>query len=148
MPIKVIDACAMIAFLRDEPGADVVEKILDDAAEDCVAHVVQFSEVFTWFLKNGLAEKDALEAVNDLQDAGIEQRDDIDAAFWQEVARQRAAITSTVKTPATGAKHAIALADCFAVALARKLAGSVVTSDHHEFDYVHSSGICPVVFFR
>ena len=31
----VLDACAMIAFARDEPGADVVEDILTN--EQCVA---------------------------------------------------------------------------------------------------------------
>ena len=42
----VLDACAIIAYLRDEEGADVVESALlgDDA---CVAHAVNVCEVYT-----------------------------------------------------------------------------------------------------
>jgi PIN domain nuclease of toxin-antitoxin system len=40
----VLDACAIIAYLRDEEGADVVESaLLGDNA--CVAHAVNVCEV-------------------------------------------------------------------------------------------------------
>ena len=42
----VLDACAIIAYLRDEEGADVVESaLLGDNA--CVAHAVNVCEVCT-----------------------------------------------------------------------------------------------------
>ena len=41
----VIDASALIAFLRDEPGADVVENVLS-APDKCYAHALNLCEVY------------------------------------------------------------------------------------------------------
>lgn len=133
MPTLVIDACAMIAYLEDENGADVVEGILTDPTNTCVAHVVNLGELYTYYLKN-FTEADALEAVRLMID---------DAA----VAKQRGEITSTISNPATGRFYSIALADCFALALAQRVGGPVVTSDD-EFTFIRDSGRCPVIFFR
>lgn len=42
----------------------------------------------------------------------------------------------------------LSLADCFAIALARRTNAEVVTSDHREFDPVAAAGLCTVRFFR
>ncbi len=44
--IYVLDACAMIAYLNDEPGADVVEAAMIDPMNQCYAHAVNLCEVF------------------------------------------------------------------------------------------------------
>lgn len=44
--IYVLDACAMIAFLKGEPGADVVENALLDANSQCMAHAINLFEVY------------------------------------------------------------------------------------------------------
>lgn len=44
--IFVLDACAMIAFLRDEPGSDVVAEALLDPGSKCYAHALNRCEVF------------------------------------------------------------------------------------------------------
>jgi PIN domain nuclease of toxin-antitoxin system len=41
----VIDASALIAFLRDEPGADAVENVLD-LPETCYVHALNLCEVY------------------------------------------------------------------------------------------------------
>lgn len=41
----VLDACAMIAFLRGEEGADAVTSLLLN--EDCMAHAVNFAKSIT-----------------------------------------------------------------------------------------------------
>ena len=46
----VIDASALIAFLRDEPGADVVENVLS-APENCYAHALNLCEVYYDFFR-------------------------------------------------------------------------------------------------
>ena len=43
--IYVLDACAMIAFLKGEAGADVVENALLDANSQCMAHAINLCEV-------------------------------------------------------------------------------------------------------
>ncbi len=147
MTIMVIDACAMIAYLEDENGADMVENVLTNPTNICVSHVVNLGELYTYYMKY-FTQADAEEAIRLLtKDAGVLPRDDIDTAFWVEVARLRGQITSTVRNPATGGCYSIALADCFAIELARKVTGTVVTCDS-EFVYVRDSGICLVQFFR
>ena len=42
----------------------------------------------------------------------------------------------------------ISLADCFCIALARLENGTVLTSDHREFDKIADASICPVQFIR
>ncbi|MDQ3812426.1 MAG: hypothetical protein M3347_00580, partial [Armatimonadota bacterium] len=66
---------------------------------------------------------------------GLVARDDLDAAFWQDVA--------TLK-----AEHDVALGDAFGLALARRLDADFVTSDHHEIDAVAAAGACSVTFIR
>jgi PIN domain nuclease of toxin-antitoxin system len=41
----VIDACALIAFLRDEPGADAVRNILT-GSRTCYVHALNLCEVY------------------------------------------------------------------------------------------------------
>lgn len=40
----ILDACALIAFLRDEAGADIVEAAL--IHESCVIHAINMCEVY------------------------------------------------------------------------------------------------------
>lgn len=42
----------------------------------------------------------------------------------------------------------VSLADCFGLALARRMRGSFVTTDHHEMEPIKAAGICPVGFIR
>ena len=72
----VIDASALIAFLRDEPGADVVENIVA-ARENCYAHALNLCEVYYDFFR--ASNQDVAEAaISDLLDLGIEDRTDMD----------------------------------------------------------------------
>lgn len=146
MNAKVLDACAIIAFLQGEPGSDAIEDLLTNPLSKCYLHAINASEVYAWYLKRG-TQPDATAAVTRIVECGIELRDDIDLPFWKEVAALKATITTTTD-PASGRRRTISLADCFVIALARRLNGRPVTSDHREFEYVNSSGICPVEFFR
>ena len=44
--IYILDACAMIAFLRGEAGAEVVAEILRDPGDQCFAHAINLCEVY------------------------------------------------------------------------------------------------------
>ena len=44
--IYVLDACAMIAWLRNEPGADIVDQAIRDLNSQCLAHAINLCEVF------------------------------------------------------------------------------------------------------
>src|SRR5262249_39662839 len=131
----VLDACAMIAFLRGEPGADIVGDILKDPTADNFAHVINLCEVYYDFLRVSNARK-ARAAIRDLGTVGIRSRRDISTKFWIGVGQLKGTI------------RRISLADCFAIELSRSLNAEVVTSDHHEFDPLVGQGICKVRFIR
>jgi len=133
--IYVLDACAMIAFLRNEIGADVVEGYLQDAAIECFAHSINLCEVYYDFCRAG-GENTALEALGDLKAEGVTERSDFDTEFWQEAGRYKAD------------RRKVSLADCFALTLAKRLNGILLTSDHHELDPVAAEGIYQVEFIR
>ena len=105
-----IDASALIAFLRDEPGAGVVESFLL-APQKGYAHA-------------------------DLFGMGIEERADLDAGFWRDVGRLKAV------------HRKVSLADCCALALARRLGAHLISADRHEFEPILSADICQIDFIR
>ncbi len=124
----------MIAYLKDEDGAEVVERYLA-GDEECIAHLVNLCEVYYEYLRDE-DEEAATSVIEDLKGDGLEVRDDLDEPFWREVGRLKA-------TPVR-----ISLADCFLIALSNRTAARVVSSDHHELDAVAEQGICEVEFIR
>lgn len=124
----------MIAYLKGEPGADVVQAMLSDPAHRCYAHSINLCEIYYDFLRHS-DEPTAQQAIVDLHADGVIERKDLSQRFWRSAGWLKA-------------RGRISLADCFCIALAQQLSGSVVTSDHHEFDQVDRLGICPVTFIR
>jgi predicted nucleic acid-binding protein len=133
--IYILDANALIAWLRDETGADAVLQIIQDINNTCFAHAANLCEVYYDVMRVG-GEQAADEAMIDLVSVNITERNDLDSAFWQEAAKLKAV------------HRRVSLADCFGVVLTRRLGGTLVTSDHHEMDVIAQAGICPIVFFR
>jgi PIN domain nuclease of toxin-antitoxin system len=129
----VLDAYALIAFIRSEKGAELVEQRLVEGG--CVAHVLNLCEVYYDCIRRD-GETRANAILTDLRDAGVLARSDLDEDFWKDVGRIKAEVAR------------ISIADCFAVALARRIGLPVLTSDHHEFDGVLERGLCGVQFLR
>lgn len=130
--IQVMDASAQVAWIRREPGAEMVESLLIDPANSCLAHGVNVCEVYYGFWRaGGISAADA--AVRDLYAAGIALREDLDTLFLQEAARIRAV-------------YGVPFADSFCVALARRVQGELVTADRKDFAPVASLGLCTVRF--
>ncbi|HJQ33548.1 MAG TPA: type II toxin-antitoxin system VapC family toxin [Pyrinomonadaceae bacterium] len=132
--IYVLDACAMLAYLRNEAGADVVESALLDTNSQCVAHAVNLCEVY-YIVHRDNGESDADSAIAGLNNIGVIERDDLDETFWKAVGRLKAG-------------GGISIPDCFAITLSNKLGGTVLTSDHKEFDPIAAAGVCSVTFIR
>ncbi len=130
-----MDANALVASLRGEPGAEVTDSLLADPAVACIAHSVNLCEVYYDSLR-GKAPEAAEKALAVLFALGLTERPDMDKAFWQLVGQLKVS------------PGKISLADCFALALAIRTGGTLVTSDHHEFDAVAPLGLCPILFIR
>lgn len=132
--IHVLDAGPLIAYLTGETGDEAVTQILLDNPGDCFAHVFNLTEVYyVFFRKGGKAGADA--AIQTLLNVGIIAREDADTAFWQDAATFKGL-------------HALSLPDGFCLALARRLSGTAVTTDHAEFDPLVPLGYCPILFIR
>jgi predicted nucleic acid-binding protein len=125
----------MIAYLRGETGADVVESALSGDSGPCLAHAINLCEVYYKFVRVS-GEAVATSAIRDLKDIGLIVRVDLDEAFWRDVGRHKATVGS------------VPLADCFVVALANRLDAEAMTADHPDFDPIAEEGICRVTFIR
>ena len=132
--VHVLDAGPMMALLKSEPGGQAVVKILIDNPGECFAHVFNLTEVYYLFFRSGGATA-AETAVHTLLTAGVISREDADTAFWKDAAVFKG-------------KHPLALPDAFCLALAVRLSGTVVTTDHAEFDPLVPLGYCPLLFIR
>jgi len=131
----VLDASAMIAYLRNEPGADLIEDALTSPGSRCFAHSINLCEVFYDFFRSA-GETEAANAIADLSAAGITERNDFDGDFWMAA--------STLK----GTHHRISLADCCGLTLAARLGAQFMTTDHRELDSIAASGLHTVTFIR
>lgn len=117
----VFDACALIAYVRGEPGNLVVEDILLDSRSSISMHAINSCEAYYDFVRSDGREV-ARSIIQDAISAGVNIAEDLDASLWQEAGDLK------------GELRRISLADAFALAFARRMDAMLVTSDHKEFD--------------
>jgi len=117
MPGKVLDSFALIAYFRDEPGAEIVENLLVTAGKkDVPLHMteVNYAEV-----KYSIVKKDGAEAWEEaakiLQGLPIE---------FHPATRELADLAAGYK-----ARFKLSLADAFAAALAKEKKAELITGD-------------------
>jgi len=135
MIIYILDACAVVAFLWGEAGNGVTARLLSDPRSICFIHAVNLCEVYY----DAVRRTDVITARQDMETLlanGLNVRTDLDTAFWQSVGDLKI-------NPGR-----ISLADCFVLALTQRTGGTLVTSDHHEFDPIVPLNLCPVLFIR
>lgn len=133
--VLVFDACALIALLEDEPGAEVVEELLQEPAHRCLIHAVSACEVYYDLYRRGNSDDaETLEAL--LSEHGLELIEALPANLWRAAGKIKADW------------RRVSLADCFALALAIQEQGTLITSDHHELDSLADAGVCPIRFIR
>ncbi len=132
--IHAFDAGPLIAFLNAETGGEVTRQILRDNPGDCYAHIANLAEVYYIAYKRG-GEAAAETALKQITAAGVIARKDSDEAFWKEAASYKG-------------RHPMALPDGYCIALARRLGGTVVTTDRAEFGPLEPLGYAPILFIR
>lgn len=131
----VFDACSLIAFFRDEPGANVVKNYLTEENYTKMVHSINLCEVYYDFLKSD-GQAIAQSMIDDVFDLDISIKSDLTMDFWKQVGQYKADIKR------------ISLADCFALTLANRHGAILLTSDHKEFDPIVSLQICEICFIR
>ncbi len=119
MATKVLDSWALIAFFEDEPAAEAVEKLLQQAAAEkhtLLMSVVNWGEVYYNTMRE-VSQEAAEEKAQEIAALPIEivgVSDDL------ALAKQAAVFKAT---------HKLAYADCFAAALAKEENAELLTGD-------------------
>lgn len=134
-PVFVLDACAFIALLEDEPGAGVVEELLQESTNRCLIHAVSACEVYYDLYRRGnIQDAESVEAI--FAEYDLQLLDTLPSDLWRIAGKLKAEW------------RRVSLADCFALALAIREKGTLVTSDHHELDAIAGAEVCPIRFIR
>lgn len=131
----VFDACALIALLRSEAGAQCLEGLLIDPSVECSIHAINLCEA-AYDAMRRQSNLDLAGWTADIEAFGLRVDWIIDPGLFAEAAALKVHW------------RRVSLADCFALVLARRLGGTLLTSDHHEMDPMVAAGVNDIVFFR
>lgn len=136
----VLDSSAMIALLQEEPGSEIVAALLRDEEREIevVAHAINLCKVY-YDVARDYSLEEAETAIQSLLDDGIRERNDMDNAFWRDVAF----LIHTQRS----AGHKLALGDACGLALTRRVGGEFYTSDRTELQHINAA-LCPVTLIR
>jgi len=119
----VLDACALLAFLKKEKGGEVVKDIISSDSE-VFLHIVNFLEVYYDLLKE-LGKEKSDTVCEEIFNLPIKIIHNTDLFF--------------IKTAGFfKANYRISLGDSFVLATAKLNSASIVTSDRHELSFVES----------
>ena len=120
----VLDACAVLALIKDEQGATVVKDVMVSDAE-IFLHAVTLVEIY----------------YNISKEFGINKAD----SFFDIITQTKIKIIyetteSTIKNAGYfKSKYKISLGDSFVLAIAKFHNAKIISSDHHEFDPIEKS---------
>lgn len=133
--IVVLDSGAMIAYLDAEAGGALVKQLVEENDSSLCAHAINMCEVFYHFsrLHDVLIARRMIAA---LQADGIKTRTDLDAAMCEDAAQIKAEWKR------------VSLADCFGVALSRRLDADFLTTDRSELTKLSDAAVARVTFVR
>ena len=125
MSCYVLDACALLALLRNEPGADKVATVLNAANSgeaEIVMHRANLLEVY-YDLYRTLGKEKADLVLYEVLKRPITINVEITDKIFAEAGRLKASYKTS-------------FADSFALAQALEIDGELLTCDHHEFDAI------------
>jgi predicted nucleic acid-binding protein len=135
--ICVLDACALLAFYKNEKGADKIETLIEEAKAEqhnLYMHSINLIEVYYHFCRISGKEKADI-ILEDIYNMPINIVDTIDNIIFSETSRLKAA-------------YAIPLGDCIGLATAIKMGGAFVTADHSDFEEIEKIESLPFFWFR
>ena len=128
----VLDACAVLALLRNEQGADKVADVINTANKGKATiemHKANLLEVYYDLLRShGKDRADII--LSEIKKRPIKINAQISDELFEEAGQLKS-------------KYKISFADSFALAQTIVSGGALLTSDHHEFDAIEGNeNIC------
>ena len=137
MDVFLLDACAIIAYFKTEPGEELVVDYLKWATNGRVQlhiHAATVYEVYYQYLRD-VSFARAQEVWQELTMMPLTILYTFDEAFLRQAAEFKA-------------RHRMSVADSFLLSQAKRLNASIITSDHHEFDAVEQAGLSRFTWMR
>jgi len=131
----VLDACALLTFLNNEPGSDIVDNLLANAIDDKNAvymNIVNLIEVHYANIRSLGADMAAI-ILDTILDTSIQVVSVFSDTLFQQSSRLKAA-------------YKCSLADAIGLATAIELSCQFVTSDHHELEAVAENESIPFLW--
>jgi len=134
MALYVLDSSAILCFLRDEPGAEMVEPLITDADNQHFLHAVNWVEIRYIEQRGQLPKDNPFQQF--IETVSVQISTELGSAYLEKVAALKAS------------HPPIALGDCFAVALAHGLDATLITTDRGELEKIADAGECKILFLR
>ena len=124
----ILDACALLALLRNETGADRVAELLNQSnrgEQTVLMHKANLLEVY-YDIYRLYGKLKADEIINEVKEQAITVIPDISDELFTCAGRIKS-------------KYKISFADTFALAAAEITGATLLTSDHHEMDIIEKT---------
>ena len=133
----ILDACALIAYLHDEQGSDVINELLKKAVDDEVEIYISIVNLLEVHYAN-------------VRDLGKDQADVILEKVLSIPIKVVSVISNKTFHEAARLKttYKMSLGDCIGLATAIEFSGQFVTSDHHELGPVAEQTPQFIFWFR
>lgn len=134
MATYVLDACALIAYLRDEPGADHISDIFDNMQHTVLIHAITLGEVY-YDTHRFSGVDNAQQVLKDILSLPVTVIRELSDALLTDAGNFKAS-------------NRISYADSFVLALAQQKNAVIVTSDHHEFEPIDENTSISFLWIR
>ena len=138
MTSYVLDACALVALLKGEDGAEKIDLLFQQATLGeamLYISIINLLEAHYGFVADiGLTE--TVDMLNNIADTPLTIIDTISPRVYHEAARIK------------GTHRRLSLADAVGIATAIEYAGVFVTSDHHELEAIEKKETLKFLWFR
>lgn len=135
MNIFILDACALISYLNDEPGSDIVDDLLKNAVNGEIEIYINIINLIEVHYANTriLGSEQAAIILDTILAAPIQVVSVISDTIFQQSARLKAS-------------YKCSIADAIGLATAIDLSGQFVTSDHHELEPIAENEVIPFLW--
>jgi predicted nucleic acid-binding protein len=132
-PTHIVDASALIAYFKQEPGHENFSSLLADEQNVLAIHATNLCEVYYGYLRADGPDRaeDAWQKATEI--LGVIER--LDAQFIKRVGRWKV-------------DYNLGLGDAFAAATAEENACALVTTDRNDFEAIEAAGAMQIVWLR
>jgi predicted nucleic acid-binding protein len=132
-PTHIVDACALIAYFKEEEGHERLAELLADEENVLAIHATNLCEVYYGYLRCDGADRADEAWERAVEILGVIET--LDLQFMKRVGRWKV-------------NYTLGLADAFAAATAEASACPLITTDHTDFASIEAAGALEIAWLR